>query len=255
MLNNQSSSSSLQDQMLREFAAYQQKGRITDLPPLRLMLALALLLVCLACTLFFALHLKDHAQISLAITAAKKGDLVRMKELVAGKASLVDAAGYSGRTPLWWAAAGGQVDVIKYCLEKKADLNHQDTDGWTPLHAAAAHNQVAALQLLCQYRADWTLRDKLGRTILHAAATGTNPDTITALIGMGFSPDLVDNAGWTPLHVAVFARQSKMVSLLLANHASINLKTKDGLTPLGVANRMKHNDAIIDILMNNGGDM
>ena len=254
MLPNQSSSS-LQEQMLREFAAYQRQGRISDLPPLRLLLALALLLVCLACTLFFALYLKNGAQISLATTAAKKGDLLRLKELVDRKASLVDTAGYSGRTPLWWAATGGQTDTMKYCLDKKADLNHQDTDGWTPLHAAAAHNQVAALQLLCVSRADWTLRDKQGRTILHAAATGANPDTIGALIGMGFSPDLTDNAGWTPLHVAVFARQSKMVTLLLANHASINQKAKDGLTPLGVANRMKHNDAIIDILMNNGGDM
>ncbi len=36
-----------------------------------------------------------------------------------------------------WAAVSGHLDVVKYLVEKGADVKAADNDGWTPLHWAA----------------------------------------------------------------------------------------------------------------------
>lgn len=247
--------STAEGEIIRNVQEYRRRGRVSDYPPLRTLIAIILALACGAGTYFFARYLKDESGISRVGLAAKNGEITTLKALVASGAAGIDSPGYLGRTAIWWAASSGQLEAIRYCYSKKANINRPDVYGLTPLHAAAMHNRVEAIRLLAQYRAKFDVRDKQGRTLLHAAATGDNVPTILELLKYGFAIDLVDNAGWTPLHVAVSARQPKVVRYLVDHHATVNQKTKDGMTPLALANRMKQNDLIVDILANNGGDI
>lgn len=35
-----------------------------------------------------------------------------------------------------WAASSGSVDIVRYLIDEKADVNRGDSGGWTPLHIA-----------------------------------------------------------------------------------------------------------------------
>jgi hypothetical protein len=75
-----------------------------------------------------------------------------------------------GATPLHYAAAFSNPDVIIALIEAGADVNAAIEDGRTPLHAAASEN--------------------------------SNPDVITALLEAGADGSTKNNDGKTPYHLA-----------------------------------------------------
>eukprot|EP00959_Pyramimonas_sp_CCMP1952_P469060 9494304-Pyramimonas_sp.AAC.3 len=54
-----------------------------------------------------------------------------------------------GQTPLHYASKYGQVEVIKFLLDKGSDANRACGYGRTPLHYASRHDQAAAAKALC----------------------------------------------------------------------------------------------------------
>ena len=42
------------------------------------------------------------------------------------------------RTPLHWAASSGSIDIARYLIDQKAQVDKPDSSGWTPLHIAGA---------------------------------------------------------------------------------------------------------------------
>lgn len=226
----------------------------SDMPPFRAALAFTLALVCALVPIGFATTAWSSAQVSIIGSAAKQGNLAKVKALVAADHALLDAPGYLGRTPLWWAAFGGRTPVITYLLNKHANANRKDARGWPPLHAAAFRNQGDAISLLCDYKAKLAATDHQGRSVLHTAALGPNTDAAMALLSRGVDINATDTLGWTPLHVAAQHQQLEMTTFLLDNGAAVNAKTSDGSTPLVVANTIKQNDVIKDLLLERGGN-
>jgi hypothetical protein len=81
-----------------------------------------------------------------------------------------------GWTLLHYAAAEGQVDVLKYLARRGANLNATDSSGWSALHLAVDLDFVVATQdghlptelptteVLLRLGADDSIADKKGRT-------------------------------------------------------------------------------------------
>lgn len=67
------------------------------------------------------------------------------------------------------AAAGGQLEIVKWAIEQKAELNHQDVHGWSALHLAALKGHFECAKALVEAGADKTLRDKKEQTALDLA--------------------------------------------------------------------------------------
>ncbi len=104
------------------------------------------------------------------IKAAKSGDLVQVKRLLAADGTLVDARDTDGSTPLHCAAWKGHQKIVAFLLKAGADPNAQNANGhWgtTPLHAAAHANEAAIAELLIQHGADVNAHDLNGKTPLH----------------------------------------------------------------------------------------
>lgn len=40
------------------------------------------------------------------------------------------------RTPLHWAASSGSIDIARFLIDQKAEVDTPDNSGWTPLHIA-----------------------------------------------------------------------------------------------------------------------
>jgi len=227
-----------------------------DMTPLRIAMLPLLILFCALPPIGFAKFAWNDSQISIITSAAKQGDLIKVKAMIKTDKKFAEVKGYLGRTPLWWAAAAGQTAVIDYLI-KETGVNKEaaDDSGWTPLFAAAARNKKDALEALIDQGADRQAVDTSGGTALHAAATGYNPDTAGVLADLGVKVDAQDKAGMTPLHIAVQHKEAVMVTTLLGElHANPNIKAKDGSTPLRLANQLHRGQYIVDELLKAGGE-
>lgn len=104
------------------------------------------------------------------IRAAKKGDLERLKALVASDPNLIRARDADDSTPLHCAVWKGHRAVVAFLLSVGADVNAQNSNGhWgtTPLHAAAHANEAAIAEMLIESGADVNAKDRNDRTPLH----------------------------------------------------------------------------------------
>mmetsp|Transcript_75234 Transcript_75234/g.178767 ORF Transcript_75234/g.178767 Transcript_75234/m.178767 type:complete len:599 (+) Transcript_75234:134-1930(+) len=128
-----------------------------------------------------------------------------------GDASHINLATELGYTALSYAASGWP-DRVKLLLERKADVNHQDSCGRTALHAAAMKNVPACMDILIAHKADVDLQDKYGNTALHYAA-----DVVTIL---GNNDD---------------SSKTDVVKSLVAARARVQVQNKEGKTPAVVA--------------------
>eukprot|EP00976_Prorocentrum_cordatum_P070737 1180045-Prorocentrum_minimum.AAC.3 len=82
------------------------------------------------------------------LVAASEGNIDELhKAIKAGER--IDQWDEKGQTPLHYASKYGQVEVIKFLLDKGSDANRACGYGRTPLHYASRHDQAAAAKALC----------------------------------------------------------------------------------------------------------
>jgi uncharacterized protein len=135
--------------------------------------------------------------------AVMRSDLSAIRAAVeAGFA--IDELDREGRTPLFYAAQGGKLEILGELIKHHANVNAQDRNLETPLHFAARAYQISAADRLLRH---------------------------------GATVDAQDQNGNTPLSTAVFASRGRgeMIKLLLAHSASKSLKNKHGISPEDLA--------------------
>lgn len=103
-------------------------------------------LVTLACSLTGTL---SNAQGVDLINAAEKGDLPRVKALIATKVD-VNAKRANGSTALIRASMNGHLEVVRVLLAAKADVNAKTVEGITALDAARERKHLNVSALLVQ---------------------------------------------------------------------------------------------------------
>ncbi|HEV2295893.1 MAG TPA: ankyrin repeat domain-containing protein, partial [Tepidisphaeraceae bacterium] len=182
--------------------------------------------------------------------AAAKGDVVKVKELIAAGAD-VNASAFGGYSALHAAAMSpysGSIGVINALIDAGANLGAKTSEGFTPLHTAAmnpwtrgmtAQTSLAGdkVRALTAGGASVTAKDNAGRTPLHWAATmskladivelTTDPVVVDALLDSGSAVNATDNAGFTPLDYAV--RESNIAG-------ASELKSRGGVHGAGGTN-------------------
>lgn len=161
------------------------------------------------------------------ISAINSGDLVAFKSLV--NSENLDQS-HRGLTPLMYAAKVGNLEIIKYLLDKGANINSQDDYGYTALHYAVEDNKLDAVKLLIEKKANINLVDKDGNTILMTAANAVAPEIFQYLFEKGADINTANNYGNTPLLVVAQGNEVSMLKILLANSVNLNKQNKDGLT-------------------------
>jgi YVTN family beta-propeller protein len=93
----------------------------------------------------------DEAHVGLQGTlsdAVSRGDLARMKELLASGAKINGRQSDGGGTPLSTAAFHGRLESAKFLIENGAKVDATNADGNTPLHVAAFMCRFEIVELL-----------------------------------------------------------------------------------------------------------
>ena len=161
-------------------------------------------------------------------------------------------------TPLYRAAAAGQLVVARFLLDNGADVNKPvfvdfRRQNRTPLHGAAENGRKAMVELLLSRGADPNAKDSSNglndnsgnQTALHIAAEKGFNAVIEVLLSYKAELEARRNDGQTPLGVAANYGQQATVELLLKKGANANAADRSGMTPLFA----RGNDAILKLLL------
>jgi ankyrin repeat protein len=170
--------------------------------------------------------------------AAYQGTVSAVTDLVNRGTEVNDASGWSGLTPLMWAAAAGHFDAVQYLVARgHASVNARSETGMTALLLAAANGHRAVVRYLVQSKAAVTAQSTDGVTALMLGAEYGHRDIVQDLLADGGVPsvNVRSQNGKTALMMAAAGRTPDapaIVHLLLSKGASVTLRDAQGSTAL-----------------------
>uniref|UniRef100_A0A8C4MYN1 Ankyrin repeat and SAM domain-containing protein 6 n=1 Tax=Equus asinus TaxID=9793 RepID=A0A8C4MYN1_EQUAS len=110
--------------------------------------------------------------------ALKMGNFQLVKEIADEDPTHVNLVNGDGATPLMLAAVMGQLPLVQLLVERRADVDKQDSaHGWTALMQATYHGNKEIVKYLLNQGADVTLRAKNGYTAFDLVMLLSDPDT------------------------------------------------------------------------------
>ena len=169
-------------------------------------------------------------------SAAKKGDIEAVKQLLEKDPNLLDAGNKLEQTPLLMASYGGHRELVEYLLEKGAKIDQPDAFGATPLHMAVLGGKPEIVNLLIERGADVNIKSKNGKIPLQMAFENDDKDCVAVFIKHGAAIDAAINPyGRTLLHEAVIMGKPKVTNYLIDQGAPLEARDKIGKTALELA--------------------
>lgn len=132
-----------------------------------------------------------------------------------------------GATVLHYAAAGGNLEIVRYLIEKDLEIDTKisisdDYNGLaTPLHIAAMNGNVEVAKILLDAGASAQALYRDNTSTIFAAATNNSPKLIQLLIDHGADMDQTNQYGHSPLSWAVFDGNYEAAEILQENGASL----------------------------------
>ena len=200
-------------------------------------------------------NLSAHHEKGL-LADARRGDLhhmkKRMRNSIFKRAEDVNQKDERHCTPLHYAAKNGHLDMIRFLLEKGADLAAADKHGWSVLQYAVRYSTPRTVETLIDLGAALGHVERKGWTCLHLAARNGQADIARLLLERGANVDQTQDQGWNALHLAVRYGQPDTISTLLEYGIDINAANR-GWTALHLAALNGHTD-IASILLNKGAE-
>lgn len=166
--------------------------------------------------------------------AAKIGSLDIVKLLI-DKEAYINKPDIEGRTPLFWASQNGFSDIVKLFICKNANIDQCDTKEKSPLYCASKRGHLDIVKLLLSNGADVNKSTHHNKTPLYRAAKRGHFEICKVLIEDGANVNKTDKEGRAPLYWASKREHIDIVNLLLKNEASTNNKSDKGKTALHCA--------------------
>ena len=164
----------------------------------------------------------------------------KVKEILKQDPKFLNQKVANGTTPLMLAILattpnGRGEEIVKFLINKGANVKAINNDELTPLHIACIRANPSLAELLIDKGADVDAKDKFNNTPLIYAVNQNSYDVAKVLIDNEAGIDFRGSQGNTPLHVASSKNFLDIAELLIENYASINPINRNGDTPLDLA--------------------
>jgi hypothetical protein len=181
------------------------------------------------------------------LRTAREGQVAVVKWLLEKGAEIQVKDRYGGA--LSWAAWNGHEAVVKLLLNNNADVDSKNIWQETPLLCAAANGHEAVVKLLLNNNADVKSRDRREQTPLLWAVMGGHETVVKILLDNGADTDTKEAVfGWTALFIAVQHGHEAFVKLLIDKGSDFETEDRKGQTPLSLAAKNNY-EGIVKLLL------
>ena len=147
---------------------------------LKLHLKVTGIVIAISVLCLLGLKIFQWSSESTLLYAAERGDVDTVKYLVEKGVPIQTMDGWSG-TPMMYAAANGHTDIVAYLLDQGVNINARYRKNGTALMFAAINGQTDTVKFLLDKGADSSLRDEQGKTALNLAIEYKHPYTAELL--------------------------------------------------------------------------
>lgn len=136
----------------------------------------------------------DELGVPPVVAAAREKSWRALRALAELAGTRLDAPNPEGSTALMYAALHGELEVVRYLVSRKAQVNRE---GWTALHFAAANGHVDVIRFLLEHHAYIDAESPNRTTPLMMAARQAHPTAVRLLMEEGADPTPRNDAGYT----------------------------------------------------------
>lgn len=159
---------------------------------------------------------------------AARGDLDRVIKEVEDGADVNMI--FNGKTTLAEASRAGHHLIVKYLIDKGANLNHETRTG-QPLFQAVSGSKIECVKVLLEAGVDINITHA-GQTLLNVVE---DTEILKLLIKAGLNINVTDKKKRTELHNSIILTETVVVSTLLENGINIDAVDCKGRTALHYA--------------------
>jgi len=144
---------------------------------------------------------------------------------------------------------GNLINVMKYY--RKQYLEKENERGLKPIQVACITDNIDVIKFLIENRCDLESCDSSGNPPLHCAYKRADIDVVRFLVQNKYGMESCDAFGMRPIHWACLNGEKELLKLLIAYGCQLDCKTHIGETSLDIANQYQMPDcaSIIKVAM------
>ncbi|XP_048575718.1 transient receptor potential cation channel subfamily A member 1 [Nematostella vectensis] len=170
-----------------------------------------------------------------------------------GGKGLLNTKERDGKSPLHYAAAKGDIRIIRQLLEAGSQVDQKDDEERIPLHYAAENGNLCVVNALLDKQSS-TIDDRDSRLSLTYAAAGGHVAVVKYLLDKGAEIDTRDYDRTTPLLYVAKVGCLRTAKVLLDQGAKINATDKNRFSALIMAAGCGRHE-LVTMLLDRGADM
>lgn len=179
------------------------------------------------------------------------------EKLISFKKELINIQGYLENATWAYEKAGSEYwDKIKICIEAgvPVSMGYKIIQGWTVLHVAVGQNDINMVKWLLEKGANLNVRGNDLMLPLHLAASMGHLEIALLLINKGAKIDADNDVRETALQVSVIRKQWDIANVLINHGANVRTVNGSGCTVLHSA-AFSGNLDLVKRLIERGADL